>query len=51
MAAKIFLCYAHEDEALLNKLKSHLKLLERQGLIEVWYDRNISAGTEWGRRN
>jgi len=46
---KIFFCYAHEDEALLNKLKTHLKPLQRQGFIDVWSDRNISAGAEWGR--
>ena len=47
MSVSIFFCYAHEDEALLNKLKSHLRPLQRQGLIDVWHDRNISAGTEW----
>src|SRR2546425_6936853 len=43
---EIFCCYAHEDEALLNKLKTHLKPLQRQGLIDIWYDRDITAGTE-----
>lgn len=47
MPITIFFCYAREDEALLNKLKSHLRPLQRQGLIDVWYDRDISAGTEW----
>ena len=47
MAVKLFFCYAHEDEPLLNKLKSHLSPLRRQGLIELWHDRDISAGTEW----
>jgi len=47
MTVSIFFCYAHEDEALLNKLKTHLKPLQRQGLIDVWHDRDISAGTEW----
>jgi serine/threonine protein phosphatase PrpC len=46
MSAKIFCCYAHEDEALLNKLKAHLRPLQRQGLIDVWHDQDISAGTE-----
>jgi tetratricopeptide (TPR) repeat protein len=46
-AVKIFFCYAREDEALLNKLKAHLKPLQRQSLIDIWYDRDISAGTEW----
>lgn len=47
MAVKLFFCYAHEDEALLNKLKSHLTPLKRQGLIDFWYDREINAGAEW----
>jgi len=46
---EICCCYAHEDEILLNKLKSHLRPLQRQGFIEVWHDRDISAGTEWER--
>src|SRR6266849_1891455 len=49
MPVKIFFCYAHEDETLVNKLKTHLKLLQRQGLIDVWHDRDISAGMEWER--
>jgi len=49
MAIKIFFCYAREDEALLNKLKAHLRPLQRQGLINLWHDRDISAGTEWER--
>ncbi len=44
---KIFFCYAHEDEALLKKLKMHLRPLEREGLIDVWHDRDINAGSEW----
>ena len=47
MAVKIICCYAHEDEVLLNKLKAHLRPLEREGLIEIWHDRDISAGTDW----
>ena len=50
MPVKIFFCYAHEDEQLLKKLKSHLIPLQRQGLIDVWHDRDISAGTDWGQR-
>src|SRR5712692_7685383 len=50
MSVKIFFCYAHEDEALLNKLKAQLRPLQRQGLLDVWYDRDISAGTDWERQ-
>ncbi len=47
MSINIFFCYAHEDELFLKKLKTHLKPLQRQGLINMWHDRGISAGTEW----
>jgi hypothetical protein len=47
MPVKIFFCYAHEDEALLNRLKAHLSPLQREGLIDLWHDRDISAGEEW----
>src|SRR5947209_1704101 len=47
MSVSIFFCYAHEDEPLLNILKRHLTPLHRQGLIDIWHDRDISAGTEW----
>lgn len=44
---EIFFSYAHKDEPLLQELKVHLSPLKRQGLIDIWYDRNISAGTNW----
>jgi TIR domain len=48
MAFKIFFSYAHEDEELLHKLMSHLKPLQLSGLVDqFWYDREISAGSEW----
>lgn len=47
MPVKIFCCYAHKDEPLLKKLKTHLSPLQRQDLIDIWHDRDISAGTEW----
>ena len=47
MSVKIFFCYAHQDEGMLNKLKAHLRSLQRDGLIDIWHDREISAGTEW----
>ena len=44
---QIFCCYAHEDEQLLDKLKTHLQPQQRQGLIHIWHDRDIGAGAEW----
>lgn len=46
-AIEVFFSYAHEDEALRDKLASHLKLLERQGVIQAWHDRQILPGAEW----
>lgn len=43
----IFLCYAREDEELRQGLEKHLRVLKRQGIINIWHDRNIGAGTEW----
>lgn len=43
----IFFSYAREDEVLRKELEKHLGVLQRQGLIDIWYDREISAGTEW----
>jgi hypothetical protein len=44
---EIFFSYAHEDEPLRDELAKHLKLLERQGIIQSWHDRKITAGEEW----
>lgn len=44
---KLFFSYSHTDETLRNKLETHLSLLKRQGLIEPWHDRRITAGSEF----
>jgi tetratricopeptide (TPR) repeat protein len=46
-AFEIFYSYAHKDEKQRDELDKHLYNLQRQGLITEWYDRDISAGTEW----
>lgn len=43
---EIFCYYAQEDQMLLQKLTKHLMPLQWQGLITVWSDTNIEAGTE-----
>ena len=50
MAARVFISYAHKDEALLAELAAQLKILERNGLIEHWHDRKIVPGEEWDGR-
>src|SRR5450755_1249077 len=45
----MFLSYAHEDESLRSELEKHLSLLQRQGLVSTWQDRQITAGTDWAQ--
>jgi hypothetical protein len=44
---EIFFSYAHRDEELLEDLITHLTILRRTGLAMLWYDQDISKGTEW----
>jgi hypothetical protein len=46
-ALRLFYSYSHKDEELRDELETHLKLMQRQGLIESWHDRRITAGDEW----
>jgi hypothetical protein len=46
-AVKVFFSYSHKDEVLRDDLATHLSLMKRQGIIEAWHDREISAGAEW----
>ena len=49
-AVRLFYSYSHKDETLRNKLETHLKLLQRQNLLETWHDRKIEAGAEWKQK-
>lgn len=44
MRSKIFISYAHKDEAFKDELVNHLSALKNQGLIEAWHDRQIESG-------
>ncbi|NQU20766.1 MAG: TIR domain-containing protein [Candidatus Nealsonbacteria bacterium] len=46
-ALRVFFSYSHKDERLRDELETHLKILERRGLIATWHDRQIAAGEEW----
>jgi len=50
LARRLFYSYSHKDESLRNELETHLKLLQRQGLIDTWHDSKIEAGEEWKRK-
>jgi len=43
----IFISYSHKDDKLRQALDDHLAILQRQGVIQPWHDRRITAGEEW----
>jgi len=43
---RLFVSYSHVDEAYRKRLGTALALLKRQGLIDVWTDREILPGEE-----
>src|SRR5258708_30871255 len=47
MPVNIAIFYAQEDAILLDKLKPHLRPLQKQNLINFLSDQNIGAGASW----
>ena len=45
--SKIFLSYSHRDENWKDQLITHLGVLHKEGLLDLWDDRIISAGEKW----
>ena len=45
--AKVFISYSHEDEVWKKRLQTQLAVLEMEGLLSVWEDRQIAAGDDW----
>jgi internalin A len=46
---RVFYSYAQADEKLRERMEVHLRILERQGLIEPWHHRRILPGQERAR--
>lgn len=46
-AVRVVFSYSHKDEELRDQLETHLKLLQRQGVISTWHDRKILGGENW----
>jgi hypothetical protein len=44
---RCFISYSHQDEEMREALDKHLSALKRDGFIEAWDDRMITAGREW----
>jgi hypothetical protein len=47
--SQVFLCYSHQDWVWKDRLVAHLRPLEKAGLLSVWHDDKLRAGTEWLR--
>ncbi len=43
----VFVSYSHQDEAWKDRLVKQLRVLELEGDLEVWDDRQIAAGDDW----
>lgn len=46
---KIFMSYAHQDEAMKTELDKALVALKKNEKIAVWQDRQLLAGQEWDK--
>ena len=46
-AVEVFVSYSHVDEALCKDLTKHLRPLEREGVIRLWIDRQMTPGQEF----
>ncbi|MFK7774609.1 MAG: FISUMP domain-containing protein [Saprospiraceae bacterium] len=44
---KIFIAYSREDSKLMEKLRTHLRPLERARMAKIWYDGIIEVGNDW----
>ena len=47
-AVPLFVSYSHKDQLLLDKLVTHLESLETDGLVQLWDDRDLRAGSSKG---
>lgn len=45
--SKIFIAYSKDDQEDLERLRKHLRPLERDGRIEWWADTKLEAGDRW----
>lgn len=43
----VFISYSHKDESWKDRLVTHLGVLQQEGLLGLWDDRQIDAGEDW----
>ena len=46
-SVRVFISYAHVDDVLRERLRTHFSALEREGLVQAWDDREILGGDNW----
>jgi hypothetical protein len=44
---KVFIGYSHCDSDWLERLRVHLKPLERDSVLDIWDDKQIQPGSKW----
>ena len=44
---KVFISYSHQDEPYRKDLEKHVAVLQRNGYIDTWTDREIEPGEKW----
>ena len=44
---QIFVAYSQKDRVFLDGLRAHIKPLERNGQVKIWYDGEIQPGEAW----
>ena len=50
MRDMVFISYAHEDQDVFEKLRSHLKAFKSNRQILAWSDQSIGPGDAWSAR-
>ena len=43
----VFISYSHKDEKWKDRVMTHLGVLEKQGILKLWNDRDIGTGADW----
>lgn len=44
---RVFVSYSHEDRDWLKRFSTHVAVLQRRGLLDLWSDERIAAGADW----
>ncbi len=47
-SVEVFCSYSHKDEQYRREFETHVALMKRQNLIQIWQDHKIVAGEDWG---